>query len=232
MAKINIILILFVAGILACCEYDNYEEPHSRLNGHIVYEGEPINVAYNALFFHLYEPGWQLSYPIRVEVAQDGSYSALLFDGEYKLIIDSNQGPFRNLTNPETQSDTILVSVKGETELDIEVEPYYMIRNASVSVSGQKVTANFGLEQIIKDEDARSIEEVFLCVHKRQFVDNFNNLSSVELEGVDIEDMDLITMSINVPEMTPPQDYAFVRLGVKISGVEDFLFSEVFKVEL
>ena len=42
---IDISLIMFF--IFSSCEYDNYEEPKSRLYGKIVYQGEPINVGFN-----------------------------------------------------------------------------------------------------------------------------------------------------------------------------------------
>ncbi len=225
-------LIAVISGFLASCEYDNYDEPKSLLQGSIVYNGEPINVAYNAVGFQLYEPGWELSYPIDVAVNQDGSYSALLFNGTYKLIIDPNQGPFRNITNSETQSDTINVQVKGNTQLDVEVMPYYMIRNENFSVSGRTVTATFGIEQIITGTDAKAVEAVHLSVHKRQFVDNLNNLANTDMAGADITNMSSISMNVTVPSMTPTQDYAFVRIGVKIAGVEDLIFSPVQRVEL
>lgn len=233
MKKINILFaIVLLAGGLFSCEYDNYEEPKSQLSGTIHYQGDPINVAYNEVGFQLWEEGWELDYPIDVAVAQDGTYSALLFKGTYKLIIDENQGPFRNIPNPETGSDSILVELKGDTELDIEVEPYYMIRNAQYNVSGGEVSASFSLEQIITGEDARNVEAVNLSVNKRQFVDNRNNLENTVLGGGDIADMSNISMTVNVPDMTPSQDYVFARIGVKIAGVEDLLFSEVVKLDI
>ncbi|MFO8000863.1 MAG: DUF3823 domain-containing protein [Marinilabilia sp.] len=233
MKKINILFaIILLTGILVSCEYDNYEEPKSQLQGSLVYEGDPINVAYNEVSFQLWEDGWELEYPIDVQVAQDGSYSAMLFSSTYKLIIDENQGPFRNIPDPETGSDTILVEVNGNTLLDIEVEPYYMIRNEDFSVSGGEVNASFALEQIISGDDARDVEEVHLSVHKRQFLDTRNNLGNVTMAGGDIEDMNNISMSVGVPEMTPSQDYVFARIGVRIAGMEDLLFSEVVKLDI
>lgn len=233
MKKINILFaIVLLAGGLISCEYDNYEEPKTYLSGTIHYQGDPINVAYNEVGFQLWEEGWELDYPIDVAVAQDGTYSALLFNGTYKLIIDENQGPFRNIPNSETGSDTILVELKGDTQLDIEVEPYYMIRNTQFNVSGGEVSASFSLEQIITGADAKNVEAVYLSVNKRQFVDNRNNLENTVLGGGDITDLNDISMTVNVPDMTPSQDYVFARIGVKIAGVEDLLFSEVVKLDI
>ncbi|MFW6267803.1 MAG: DUF3823 domain-containing protein [Marinilabiliaceae bacterium] len=233
MKKINILFaIILLAGGFASCEYDNYEEPKSQLSGTIHYDGDPINVAYNEVSFQLWEEGWELEYPIDVEVAQDGTYSAKLFNGTYMLIIDENQGPFRNIPDPDTGSDSIQVELTGSQELDIEVEPYYMIRNADFNASGDEVNASFSLEQIITGDDARNVEAVHLSVHKRKFVDNRNNLENTVVAGGDIEDFDNISLSVNVPDMTPSQDYVFARIGVKIEGVEDLLFSEVVELDL
>jgi hypothetical protein len=252
MKKINILfLIASVAGFLVSCEIDNAEEPKSLLQGQIHYEGDPIHVGAGEVGFQLWEPGWELDYPIDVAVSQDGSYSALLFDGEYKVIIGENQGPFRNITTSATLGDTILVNVNGNTELDIEVEPYYMIRGVDHSVEARDdvatewvdgervereitvhdVTVNFSLEQIIGGEESRDVEWVYLTSHKRQFVDNIYNLERTSLRGSAIEDMDNMSMVVTVPEMVPSQDYAFIRIGVKIQDVEALLFSEVIKVE-
>ncbi|MFO8002471.1 MAG: DUF3823 domain-containing protein [Marinilabilia sp.] len=233
MKKINILFaITLLTGILVSCEYDNYEEPKSQLQGSLVYEGDPINVAYNEVSFQLWEDGWELEYPIDVEVDQNGSYSAMLFNSTYKLIIDEHQGPFRNIPDPDTGSDTIEVEVNGDKEMDIEVEPYYMIRNEDFSVSGGEVNASFALEQIISGDDARDVEAVHLSVHKRQFVDNLNNLENTTIGGGDIDDPENVSLSVGIPDMTPSQDYVFARIGVKIAGVEDLLFSEVVKLDI
>ena len=146
------------SGILAllfvCCEYDNYSEPGSLLQGNLVFNGEPIHISNNSVEFELWEPGWQKSAPIYVSVNQDGAYSASLFDATYKLIIPEHQGPFRCVSNVVTNSDTIIVEVNGNMNFNIEVEPYYMIRNVGFDVIGREVTATFGLEQVITDENA------------------------------------------------------------------------------
>ena len=67
-------LIMFFIVFLTSCEYDNYEEPKSRLYGKIVYQDEPINVGFNEVSFELWEPGWQLKVPINVIVAPDGFF--------------------------------------------------------------------------------------------------------------------------------------------------------------
>lgn len=233
MTKIRLIILLcIVTAFVSSCKFDNYDAPGSSLKGHIVYNGDPINVSYNDVTFQLWEPGWQLKYPINVVVAQDGSYSALLFNAKYKLVIPKGQGPFRTLINSESNSDTILVDLKGSQNLDIEVEPYYMVRNSQFSISGKNLTATFKAEKIITDADARDIERVNLYVNKTQFVDFRSNVAKAEIAGGDIADPNAISMTLTVPDLTPTQNYVYARVGIKIAGVEDMIFSAVQKVDL
>nr|MBD3623680.1 DUF3823 domain-containing protein [Sunxiuqinia sp.] len=233
MTKIKLIILLgVVVGFLTSCEWDNYDAPGSKLQGNIVYNGEPINVSYNDVIFQLWEPGWQLDIPIDVTVDQDGSYSALLFNGTYKLIIPSTQGPWRNKVNSTTGSDTILVNLNGDMNLDIEVEPYYMIRNAQFSASGRDVTATFQAEKIITDAGARDIERVNLYIGKTQFVDFRGFVVEAEIGGGDIANPGAISMTATVPSLTPNQNYVYARVGLKIAGVEDMIFSSVQKIDL
>ncbi len=228
MKKLKFIFTLIIATtILASCAWDNYDEPQSFLKGNIVYNNEPIGVSYNDVTFQLWEPGWQLSYPIDVVVAQDGSYSAKLFNATYKLVFPDGQGPFRMVG-----ADTLTVNIAGNQTLDIEVEPYYMIRNAQFSASGRNVTASFQAEKIITDADALDIERVNLYVNKGMFVDFRTNVASTEISGGDIANPGSISMSVSVPELTPTQNYVYARVGLKVAGREDMIFSQVQKIDL
>jgi hypothetical protein len=229
-----IILVVAMAGLFASCNYDNYDEPGSFLEGNIVYNGEAINVSSKDVSFQLWEPGWQKSYPINVEVAQDGSYSSLLFNAQYKLVIPSNQGPWRTKLNSESGSDTIYVNLNGNKTMDIEVEPYFMVRNPQFSASGSNVTATFQAEKIITDAGAKNIERVNFYVNKTQFVDfrSSSNVASAEIGGGDITNPASISMSLTVPELVPAQGYVYGRVGIKIQGVEDMIFSPVQKIDL
>lgn len=231
--KLRIIIALGVmAGFLASCSYDNYDEPGSQLKGKLVYKGEAINVSYNDVTFQLWEPGWQKKGQINVSVNQDGSYGAMLFDATYKLVIPKNQGPFRSYTNAETGSDTILVKLNGSQTLDIEVEPYFMIRTPQFTVSGREVTGTFKAEKIITGTAAKTIERVNLYVNKTQFVDFRANVASAQLAGSSVVEGTTVTLKATVPAITPTQNYVFARIGLKVTGVEDMIFSPVVKINL
>jgi len=231
--KLQLIIILGVlSSFLYSCGLDNYDAPGSTLEGRLVYKGEPINVSYNDVTFQLWEPGWQKKAEINVAVDQDGSYSALLFNANYKLIIPSNQGPFRSKTNAESASDTILVNLSGNKVLDIEVEPYYMIRNPLFAVAGRVVTGTFKAEKIISGVNAKNIDEVAIYVNKTMFVDFRSNVAAATLAGSAITDLNTISLSTSVPTLVPTQTYVFVRIGLKIQGIEDLIFSPIVKVNL
>lgn len=238
MKTLNYIMLFILCVMAVSCDYDNYDGPNAQLTGNLVYKGEPLNVSAGEIAFQLYEPGWQLTATINndrgVKIAQEGSFSALIFNGNYKLIMPKNQGPFMNITNTATNSDTIMVKVNGSTKLNIEVTPYYLVRNAKFSISGKTVTANFKAEQIITDANAKSIERVSLYVNRTQFVDNRGsyNIKAADLSGGSIVDPNNITLSLVVPDIVPTQNYVFARVGIKIAGVEKMIFSPVQKLTL
>lgn len=232
--RTNIQYAIFIAlGVLfASCKKDNYSAPSNTFNGRLVYEGEPINVSYNDVYFELWEPGWGKSTPINVSVSQDGAFSASLFNAGYKLVIPAAQGPFRSLTDKTTNSDTILLTISGNLTRDIEVLPYYMIRNPKFVAAGRKVTATFAAEQIIKDANARDIERVSLYVCKTQFVDGRNSVATKDLGGADITNPAGISLQVDVPGLVPDQKTVFARVGLKVAGVEDMIYSPVQEIAL
>lgn len=228
----NILGMMGIAGSLVSCSFDNYDEPSFQLDGRIVYQGEPIGVSYNDVYIELWESGWQRLGNIGVAVDQDGSYSSLLFKGDYKMIIPNNQGPFKKITNDQTGNDTIPVSLTGSNTMDIEVMPYYMIRNTTISGGSNKVTATFDLDQVITGDDAKNIQEVSLYVSKTSFVDNRTSIATANSGGGDLEDLSSIALEVEVPDRVPTQNYGYARIGVRIEGVEDMIFSEIVKVDL
>lgn len=229
--KFHPIIYLALIVVLASCKKDNYEEPGSAFEGRIVYNGEPINVEYEQVFFELWQPGFGKLAPINVAVAQDGSYSSLLFDGDYKLVFGGGLGPFMSKTISAAAKDTVYVNINGSQNLDIEVTPYYMIRNPQITASGGNVNATVSLEKIITDANAKNVERVTLYINKTQFVSGNGNSNIGNANG-DIANLNSISMSVKVPAIVPAQNYVFARVGVKIAGVQDMMFSPLQKVQL
>lgn len=223
-------LVLFTACGLN--SYDNYDEPGSQLEGAFLHNGDSVRVSYDNVTFELWQTGFGTESPINVTVDQNGSFSAVLFDGDYRMVIPPGQGPFINSGIGEGGSDTLDIQLQGYQQLDIEITPYFMIRNAEFSVSGRTVSADFAVDQIVTGADAQDLELVQLYVSKTKYVDTRTSISTSTVNGDDINDMNNINLTAEVPTMTPTQDYVFVRAGVKAANVEDMIYSQIEKIQL
>ena len=219
-------ILLVLAGFLTSCSKDNYDAPGSTFSGRIVYQGDPIEVEYNQVRFQLWQTGFGKLTPIDVVIKPDGSFSSMLFNGSYKLSFPGGQGPYMTLHDGSSK-DTLAIDISGNKTMDINVVPYYMVRNPQFNVSNGAVGANFSLEKIITDANAKDIERVTLYLNNTVFVSGAANVANSNINGSDITDLNNITMSVNIPNLTRSQNYIFARIGVKISGVEDMIFSPV-----
>jgi hypothetical protein len=226
--------IFYIAIIILAvsCRKDNYDEPSVRLSGRLVYKGDPIEVEYNQVRYELYQYGFGKTGPMAAVFAPDGSYDMVLFNGEYKFIIPNGQGPFKWKQTPAGAPDSTTIVVNGNQEFNIEVTPYYMIRNAQLSGSGGSVSGKFSIEKVINDASAKNIENVSLYINKTQFVSGADNVATISINGSDITDPNNVNLTVPVPALNPAQNYVFARIGIKIAGVEDRIFSSVTKITL
>ncbi|RXG13211.1 putative protein DUF3823 [Leeuwenhoekiella aestuarii] len=218
-----------LALIFASCEIDNYDEPESFFTGRIVYNGEPIEVGAREVRFQLFQPGFGNLAPLDVHLDTDGSFSGRFFDGDYKLKFLNGQGPFKAYEVNEQQGDTIFISIRGNTEMDFEVLPYYMLNSSQFSASGSTITGSANYTQVITDADARTIEFARLYINDTQFVSNNGDYN------LGFSDLEVNTGRVSGNTTLPDnydKDYIFARIGVKIDGVEDLLFCPVQKLDL
>lgn len=221
----NIISILAVAflALVTSCGFDNYDAPKSKLSGRLVYDGAALQVrgSGEAIQLQLYQDGYALKNHISVFVNQNGEYSAVLFDGEYKMITRPNNGPWVNKT------DTMLVTVKGSTTFDVQVTPYFLISGANMSLSGTTVNASFNINKIVATAE---VEKVYLLLGQTHFVDEINNVYRLDISDV------------SPGSVTVSGDYSssndanrakalYGRVGVKTRGCEQAIFSEVVKLK-
>jgi len=228
--KLKYIALIAICGVAVSCKKDNYKEPSSMLSGRLVYQGEALGVENYQVPYELYQYGFGKVGGVNSSFTQEGNFSSLLFDGDYKLIIPNGQGPFMWPKTAGGAPDSIAITLRGSQTLDLNVTPYFMIRTPQVTGGGGKVSATFKLEKIITDANAKDVENVTLYVNKTQFVSGADNIATAGVNGGDITDMNNISLSATVPSITPTQNYVFARIGLKVSGVEDRLFSPVVKV--
>lgn len=226
-----ILIILLCAA--AACKKDNYSPPSSELKGRLVYKGDSIGLERNQVAFQLYQRDFGTGGAINGSFTQEGKYSAMLFNGDYRLIIPNGQGPFVWMTTGGGHQDSITVALKGSQTLDLEVTPYYMIRNANITGSGTTISVTFAVEKIITDPAlAKDIDRVSLYINKTEFVSGSDNVGAADLGGGAIVDPANISLNVNTPNTFPTQNYFYARVGLKVAGVEDLIFSPVVKIQL
>ena len=224
-------VLIAICASVASCKKDNFKAPESKLSGRLVYKGDPIGVEQFQVPFELFQYGFGKVGSINSSFAQDGSYSALLFDGEYKLDIPNGQGPFKWKQLASGNPDSISISMRGNKTLDLEVIPYYMIRTPQLTVAAGKVTGTLKIEKVITDAAGKNIDRVRIYINKTQFVSGGDfNIAQSDISGASITDMNNVSLSVNVPSISPTQNYVFARIGIKIDGVEDMIFSPVQKL--
>ncbi|MCH7408275.1 DUF3823 domain-containing protein [Belliella sp. DSM 111904] len=223
--KINIlILCLFALAGMTSCEYDNFDAPESMLTGNVVFEGEPISVRSAGVELELWQRGFELFQKIPVHVAADGSFSAKLFDGEYQMTQLNNNGPWIN--NP----DTLHVTVRGNTVVDFEVTPYFIIPNASFSLSGTEVTATFEAQRAFQNAN---IELIGLYMGTTYHTDRVRNEAAFEITAANLAQPEgQFVVRGQIPAGLRSRSQIHVRVGVKNVGTEELVYSLPFLLQL
>lgn len=219
--KTKILSIWIFALLFSACELDNYDEPTSLLSGKVTYNGEPVGVRSNVLQLELWQPGYQLYTKIPVFIDQDGSFSAVLFDGNYKLVRMSG-APWENNT------DTIDVVVKGNTMVDVPVVPYFIPEDVSYQHNAKQITATFTVNRI---SNLRSLKSARLFLGKTIFTDNVFHLRYATKSASDIEPGLPVTLTVTVPD-DYSGDFVYARIGVETDGIGELLYSPAEKIEL
>ncbi|KAA2239493.1 DUF3823 domain-containing protein [Chitinophaga agrisoli] len=215
-----IIAIIAITG----CKKDNYKPPTSILQGQVSYQGQPIGLRSNGVQLELWQHGFEVFSKIPVYIAQDGTFSASLFDGDYKLVLLRGNGPWIN------SADSMDVKVNGNTTVDVTVTPYFLIKDAAIGQSGTNVNASFTLQQV---NTSLPLEAVRIYLGATTVVDQVNSVASVEKAAADIPNIGQpIQLTVNIPSSLSSKGYLFARIGVKTAGVAELLYTMPQKIEL
>ena len=216
------ISLLFLLIAFTSCEKDNYALPSSTLTGKVVYNDQPVGLRSGGVQLELWQPGYALFTKIPVHVDQDGTFSVSVFDGDYRLTYLAGNGPW------VVTRDTIVVNVKGATEIGFPVRPYFVIQNASVTAEAGKLSSVFNLQKI---DDSRALQFVGLYIGSTAVLDNINNKQKVEVQAAGISSLTApIKIDATLSAALAGRDYVFARIGVKTSGVNEMIFSPVVKI--
>lgn len=222
--KREIIFTLIAAFVIifAGCTKDNFDPPTSMLTGTITYNGSPIGVRSNGTQLELWQYGYKLRSKIAVYIAQDGTYSARLFDGNYKLV-RLKGAPWVN------QTDSIDVTVSGATKVDVPVVPYFTITGETFSYAGGVLSASCTVTKV----GTVNIERLTLYVGTTSIVDASNNVGFSDKTGAELSNLTVpLTYSYTVPTTLTSISYIYARIGVKATGVGELLYTPVQKIQL
>lgn len=223
MKNILNLLAIAVLFVLAGCSYDNYDAPKSLLSGRAVYEGEAVSVRTNALRFSLYQDGYDFMSEIPAYIAQDGSFSASLFDGEYKLVRMAG-APWE-----APQSDTIRITVKGNTHVDIPVTPFFTINNASFRRNENKIAATFTINQRVEYASLRSVS---VYLGKGVLTDNNVREAHISLDLNNVVVGEPKTVEIEIPSSLQNASSVYARVGVQSNQANEFCYTQVERIAL
>ncbi len=224
MKRYNYILsIIIIVFAMSSCGLDNYDAPKSQLRGKITYNGESVGLrgTGEAVQLQLYQDGYQLRDHISVYVGQDGAFEALLFDGEYKLVTRNQNGPWVN------SRDTMTVNVKGFTEIELNVTPFFTISNENIILNGSVLNASFTVNQIV---NTAVIDYVTLLLGKTSFVDDVSNFVRKDFGDQEAGSINLSAdLSGNNDLITAKT--LFARVGVRTVGADQAIYSKVFRLK-
>lgn len=222
--KINkLLIILLISIIFSACEYDNFEEPKSTLSGSVVYDGKPVGIRTNGPQLELWQEGFALKIAIPVYIAHDGSYSVSLLNGQYKMVRKAG-APWEAQLN-----DTIIIDVKNNTVHDVPVRPYFTVSNESFQHSSGTLNANFTINKVV---ESANLAQVRIFVGHSILTDQNRNEQAIDVDLSEIVLNESISASLNLSDELADLDYIFVRVGVRASESNEFVYTQVEKITL
>ena len=182
----RILTLAAICVLAASCslfELDNYDAPEEHLFGKVVdRDGNPVltDQGSEGIRIRLTETSWEGNVtPQDFYCKPDGTFNnSKVFEGDYNIRID---GPFVPIVR-ET-SDGILIEdnsqnvhIKGDTEVNFEVDPFLNVELLDASVSNGKITAKVRVTRGISREDFQELVEPM-----GDWEDAFPNITDIQL---------------------------------------------------
>lgn len=234
MKKILLLTLCAFALVFTACEYDNYDEPSSHFHGRILYNGEPLGFGYNECYIELWEQGdWALKAAIRVNVNIDGTFSHVLFDGDYKMVIPSSVRPFK------MEQDTVLVQLRGDQQMDLNVTPYFTIENVQYryNESNDKLECSCAIKKVPNASGTADVEIMREYVGKTMYLYtgshiNYHTLNQSNNPGKSLDNVLWTGPVVNRAKLPASQDYVFARVGYKLKGITPMIMTHPIQVKV
>lgn len=222
--RVTAVAAILASGCGGIGVLDNYDQPQSTLTGRVVYQGNAVGVKSNEVQLELWQPGYALNQKIPVYVNQDGTFSATLFDGTYKLNVLPNSGPFVDVR------DTIVVELRSQATVDVPVTPYYTINNATITHNAGVVSATLKVGSV---NTTRAVEFVGLYLSSTNIVDRqYYSLRTEKAKSTIPNLNDPVTVNVTLASPLAGREYVFARIGVKTVGITPLIYGPVVKVTL
>lgn len=220
----------FVCLLFASCEHDNFDEPNATISGKVLYNGNPVGVRTNGTQLELWQEGYQLFTKIPVYIAHDGTFSASVFNGRYKIVRLAG-APWEAQTG-----DTIVVDVKGSTVIEVPVTPYFIVKNESFRKDAGTITSTFTIDKIVETANVVSVNlylgKNILTDHNKNENDDSQDKYQRSLDLSQLAFGQEITMTSLIPEALINEDYIFARLGVRSNQSNEYYYTQVQKISL
>jgi len=224
--KFKILTLITAAASLflaSCSEYDNFDAPEVTLTGKVVYQGKAISVRNNGPQLELWQDGYPLRSAITVYMNQDGSFSAKLFAGQYKLVRRADAPWLQQAT------DTIRVNLTGNTNIDVPVTPYFTITNETFQKSGNTINASFVVNKVVQ---TANVELVRLYLGKSVLTDQVQREVRVDGSVPSLVFGAQTSLSADIPDNLKSLDFIYARVGVKTTTAGEYVYSPVQKIAL
>jgi hypothetical protein len=219
-----LIILITAAGLgLAGCKYDNFEAPEATLSGKVVYDGKAVAVRNNGPQLELWQDGYPLRSAIPVYLNQDGTFSATLFDGRYKLVRRGDSPWLQQAT------DTVIVNVSGNTSIDVPVTPYFTLTNDSFQKSGNTITAQFVVNRIVP---TATVEFVRLYLGKSILTDQVQREVRVDGNIGTLVFGQQTSIAADLPDNLKTLDYVYGRVGIKSTSSSEYVYTQVQRIAL
>ncbi len=221
MKTINSILIIFMfaAGFVSC-GLDNYDEPEIYLTGSVTYDGEPLQLRHSSVKFDLEQDAYELDDKIEVFISQDGTFSSLLFKGSYRFVPRPGTGPW-------VDGDPVEFELSEDMELEYAVTPYYVLRDNRIAMEGTELVSSCRIVPVVPE---RELESLTLYIGKTKFVDDRGGYN-IGLEDFPAPVTGVNNLVFDITEILDDNPVLYARIGLKIQGFDERIFSEVVRIK-
>ncbi len=221
MKKYLIYIPVLLGIIFTSCGYDNYDEPDSFLTGTITYDGSAVGVKGAQNQLEIWQDGHALSKKIEVYIAHDGTFSASLFSGEYK-IVRLGGAPWLN-----ESTDTIKVSVNGTKNINVPVTPYFNIEDVTYAKEGDQLSVTFTINKVVEDAE---LENVYLYLGKNYLINDVDKDFAMMIDIANITLGEPKTITATVPDNLKGYNFFHARVGVDSNKSDRYIFSSSTKI--